>query len=111
MHSHIQLFFCSLHIIRSRPYSTPESVAFVSGEFGSERLVQKAVDTILRLTAKKPDQSTSAAAAHDGDHHAAAPARTPDPHMDVDDDSNRGVQKVPMKIILEGEQVSGMEWH
>ena len=86
----------------------------VSGEFGSERLVQKVVDTILRLTAKKVDQSSSASnALPSGESNmettTSVAARTPEQqqHMDVDvTESNVAAQNgIPMKIILEGQQV------
>ena len=83
-----------------------------SGEFGSERLVQKVVDTILRLTAKKVDQSSSASnALSSGESNmetTSVAARTSEQqHMDVDvTESNVAAQNgIPMKIILEGQQV------
>ena len=86
-----------------------------SGEFGSERLVQKVVDTILRLTAKKVDQSSSASnALPSGESNmettsvaARMPEQQQQQHMDVDvTESNVAAQNgIPMKIILEGQQV------
>ena len=91
MHTHARDIFCQYQPRRLYLRIYPCDISPESGEFGSERLVQKVVDTILLFTAETP----SLAMETDDDR--------PTPPTDASDDPLN--HAIPTKIILEGQQV------